>query len=421
MEPRSNEGKNMNRNDLEWLRDQPLDVKIELMQNHLSLCQVIANEIMQEEVHHLAGQRYSRDKPHDGRYSRWSVNPGSIRIGDTKLRVDVPRVMDTVDKRCVPLKSYEQMHNLDAATEQLARAVLVGLSMRDYEGVIDHLGAGFGLKKSEVSRRFKEVTKAKVKEFVERDLSHELFVAIFIDGKTFGGEQVIIALGVTEDGRKIPMAFIQSHSERAEPVMGMLRDIQSRGVDLSQMLFIVDGSKGFRKAIKEVVGPDTLIQRCTYHKLENIKSYLPQEEHDKAKQDYYEALEKDSYEDARNGLLYLEANLRQKNISAANSIMEAIDEILTLHRLKAPPKLRKHFRSTNCIESLNSQLAKYTWKVKNWSSSDQRYRWMAAALLETEKKMKRIREYKKIPELKKALLLYYSNGTNSGISTKVGT
>lgn len=420
MEPHKNEFTQVNRNDLDWLRDQPIDVKMELMQSHLSLCQIIANEIMQEEVYRLAGSRYSRDKPHEGRYSRWSTNPGSIRVGDSKLRVDVPRIRDMEQNRCIPLESYEKMHSIDAPTEQLVRAVLRGLSMRDYEGVVDHLGEGFGLKKSEVSRRFIEKTKDKVKQFVERDLSGERFLSIFIDGKSFGGEQIIIALGITEDGRKIAMGFIQAHSEKAEPVMDMLRNIESRGVDLSKILYVVDGSKGFRKAIKQIAGQDALIQRCTWHKLENIKSYLPEEQQSKVKTEYYKALACDEFEDAKSALLDLEASLRKKNMAAANSLLEAMDEILTLHRIGVDPVLRKSLRSTNCIENLNSQLVKYTWKVKNWSSSDQRYRWIASGLLEIETMMRRIPNYRKLPLLKKVLVLYY-NGTSSGISTKVGT
>ena len=362
MEPRMNEITEVNRNDLDWLRDQTIDVKMGLMQNHLSLCQLIANQIMEEEVYRLSGARYSRDKPHDGRYSRWATNPGSIRIGDMKLRVQVPRVRDTFDEQCVPLESYSKMHQVDAPTEQLIRAVLRGLSTRDYEGVIDCMGEGFGLKKSEVSRRFIEASKEKVKEFIERDLSGERFMAV-----------------------------------------------------------IIDGSKGFRKAIKQIAGQDALIQRCTWHKLENIKSYLPEEEHSKVKEDYYRALSVEDHDDAKKQLLELEAGLRKNNIAAANSVMEAIDEILTLHHLGVDPKLRMSLRSTNCIENLNSQLHKYTRKVKNWNSSDQRYRWIASGLLEVEKKMRRISNYRKLPLLKKAILLHYSGGTSAGISTKLRT
>ncbi len=92
------------------------------------------------------------------------------------------------------------------------------------------------------------------------------------------------------------------------------------------------------------------------------------------KKEYYDALGHDDFESAKIALLDLEAGLRKKNMAAANSLLEAMDEILTLHRIGVDPVLSKSLRSTNCIENLNSQLVKYTWKVKNWSSSEQRYR-----------------------------------------------
>jgi len=153
--------------------------------------------------------------------------------------------------------------------------------------------------------------------------------------------------GVTHDGRKIPLAFIQAHSEKAEPVEDMLRDIRSRGIDMSKLLFVVDGSKGFRKAIKTVCGKQALIQRCTWHKLEYIKSYLGEEHQKAVKNDFYAALDHEDMDDAEADLLALEARLRPINISAANSLLEGLDEILTLHRLGIDHKLRRHFRSTN--------------------------------------------------------------------------
>jgi putative transposase len=408
MEPLTSKFTNENRVNLEWLLEQPLDVKMEVMKSHLSICQIIANQVTNEELINLAGARYSRDKPLEGRYSRWGSNPGSIRIGDHQVRVEVPRVRDMDNERCQPLESYQGMRSVNKMSDQIVDGVIQGLSMRDYEGVIDHMSEGFGLSKSAVSRRFVEDTRDELQAFMDRDLSGHHFIAIFIDGKSFGGEQIIIALGVTEQGKKMPLEFVQAHSEKAEPVAEMLRRIKGRGVQVEDVLYILDGSKGFRKAVKQVCGEHTLIQRCTWHKFENIKSYLAQSEHDQAKADYYEALGQESYEAAKTQLLELESRMRSVNVAAANSILEALEEILTLHKIGINQKLWPSFRSTNCIESLNSQIGKYIRKVTNWQSSDQRYRWTASALLESEKKMHRIRNYRLIPLMKKAILLHYN-------------
>jgi putative transposase len=422
MEPRIGyESTEVNRNDLDWLQEQPMDVKIDLLQNHLSICQIIANQIMEEEVRQYTGLRYSRERPREVRYCRWASNPGSIRVGDTKIPIRVPRIRNMDEGKFESLESYQRMKDMDAPTEQLIKAVLKGLSMRDYKSVIDHMGEGFGLSKSAVSERFVEKTSEKLQEFMERDLRNYRLIAMFIDGKSLGGEQIIVALGVTEDGRKIPLEFIQSHSEHSEPVADMLRRMQSRGVDLSNLLYVLDGSKGFRKAVIQVVGPKALIQRCSWHKFQNIKSYLPESEHSAVKSTFYKALDHEDVEDAKADLLALEERLRPMNVSAANSLLEGIDELLTLHRIEAPQKFHRSFQTTNCIESLNSQLQKYIRKVTFWKNSDQRYRWVATGLLDAEEHMRRVPNYRELPLLQKAILLHYKSGTSSRISTKVGT
>lgn len=408
MEPLTSKFTQENGTNLEWLLEQPMDVKLEIMNSHLTLCQMIANQIMNEEMIRLSGERYSRDKPHEGRYSRWGSNPGSIRVGDQRVNVEVPRVRDMQAGECQSLESYEKLREVDSLSDQIVAGVIKGLSVRDYESVIDHLGEGMGLSKSDVSRRFVERTRDEMKAFMERDLSGHQFIAIFIDGKSLGGEQIIVLLGVTEHGRKIPLEFVQAHSEKSEPVADLLRRVQKRGVNIENVLYIVDGSKGFRKAIKQVCGEHALIQRCTWHKVENIKSYLAEDEHYPVKSDYYRALGRESYEDAKAELLELESRLRPVNEAAANSLLEGMEEILTLHKLGIDQKLWQTFRSTNCIENLNSQLGKYIRKVTNWQSSDQRYRWTAAGLLQIESKMHRIRNYRLLPLMKKAILLHYS-------------
>jgi transposase-like protein len=200
------------RNNFDWLRKQPTDIKIALMQNHLSLCQLLINELLEDEVTTKAGQRYKHERRP---YKRWGTNPGSVRVGDHKVKVSVPRLRDIENNHCPSLETYERLKETDRPSDQLLKAVLCGLSTRDYEGVIDHLQEGFGLSKSAVSRRFVERTKEKLREFETRSLEHDRFVAIFIDGKYLAREQIIIALGVTERGDKIPLSFIQSHTENA--------------------------------------------------------------------------------------------------------------------------------------------------------------------------------------------------------------
>ncbi len=404
MEPKD-KSKELNRKNLSWLKEQNVDMRVGILHNYLSICQIMINELFEEEVTEKAGPRYSHQKPEDGRWSRWGYNPGSVKIGDQKLKIEVPRLFDNLDETNTPLQRYEEMKELAGPSDQLLKGVLLGLSMRDYGGVIDSLGESFGLSKSSVSRSFIERTEEKLKEFENRSIAHQDFVAIFIDGKYLSKEQIIICLGVTVTGDKIPLCFIQAATENAGPIKDMLERLKERGLDYSNgLLFVIDGSKGIRKAVEESFGNKAFIQRCQWHKQENILKYLPEKHHETIKKQYWHAVNQESYNDARAELNQLMADLKTLNISAARSLNEGLEEILTLHKLGLNVEFGRSFSTTNCIENLNSQLKKYIGRVKNWTLSNERYRWVAAALLEIERKMRKVANFGKLEKLQTTLI-----------------
>jgi len=394
----------INRNKLKWLLEQPVDVKLEILGHHLELCRLLINEILDEEVTALSGDRYSHHKPHNGRYSRWGYNPGSVRIGNERIRVDVPRVYDNQRRSNISLENYRRLRHLPEADERVMKAILLGLSTGDYQEVVQQMLDSFGLSRSSISQKFIEVSSEKLKAFEERDLSGHHFVAIFIDGKYLAKEQIVIALGVTQTGEKIPLGFVQTHTENANSIGQLLKDLLSRGLNVEQgILFVIDGSKGILKAIKEVIGDYAVIQRCQWHKRENIVNYLNENQQEHFRRKLNKAYNEDNYEAAKERLMAIKVELESINHSAARSLQEGLEQSLTLHRLGLIETFRRSFTTTNCIENLNSQLTKYIGKVKHWKSSPQRYRWIAAALLEIEQRMNRVSNYKKIYELQEKL------------------
>jgi len=395
----------LNRKNLSLLKEQSIDLRIDILQNHLSICQIMINELLEEEVIEKAGPRYSRKKPNNGQWSRWGYNPGSVRIGDQKLKIEVPRLFDNIDEKNTPLQRYEEIQELPEPTDQLLKGVLLGLSVRDYGCVIDSLGEGFGLSKSSVSRSFIERTEEKLKEFESRSIAHHKILALFIDGKYLSKEQIIICLGITDKGNKIPLCFTQAATEHAQPIKDMLERLKERGLDYSGgLLCVIDGSKGIRKAIVDCFGDKAIIQRCQWHKQENILSYLPEKHHETVKHQYQHAIHQDDLKDAHAELQQLKADLETINRSAARSLDEALDEILTLHRLGINITFARSFATTNCIENVNSQIRKYVGRVKNWSLSNERYRWIAVALLEGEQRMRKVNNFEKLDLMKTALI-----------------
>jgi transposase-like protein len=400
-----NKSTKISREKLSWLYEQPIDIKISLLTQHLSIVQLIVNQILEEEVSMLSGPRYSHDKPLGGLYSRYGYNPGSVRVGDKKLAVEVPRVVNNRKGSFESLKSYGELKELNEPTEQLINGVLYGLSTRDYKRVVDHLSESFGLSKSSVSSRFIEASAERLKEYEARRYDHLDIVAVFMDGKYLARQQIIIALGITLQGDKIPLGFVQTTTENSVVIGTFLKDLINRGLKHKEgLLFIIDGSKGMKKAIGEVFGDKAMIQRCWWHKRENILSYLPESIHPQIKLKYHKALQLSSYKESKKALMELAQELKRINLSAASSLLEGIEELLTLHKLGLNDEFAVSFSTTNCIENVNSQLKKYLGRVKNWTSSEQRYRWMASALLEIEIKLRKVDNFRNLKLMRKALL-----------------
>ena len=389
---------------LSELAQEDLEVKLHLLQHYAKLAEMLAREIMEEEVRSLAGERYQRDKPYEGRYSRWGVNPGSIQIGDERVPVAVPRVRDTEAKKEQPLRSYQHMKRPMELSSQLEEAILLGLSQRDYERVASAFTDGFGLSQSMVSRRFQERSRKALEAFENRSLKEKDIVALIIDGKYLAKHQMVICLGVDSSGHKIPLGFIETTTENSSAIKGLLQDLIRRELDFTDgLLCVVDGAKGLHKAIKEVFGEFALVQRCQWHKRENVVSYLNSSDEKSYRQQLQRAYTLPSYQEARKALLEIHQELQTLNRSAANSLMEGFEETLTLHRLGLFEELGRTFKTTNSIENVNSQLGRYLGKVKHWVHSDQRQRWVALGLMEVEQRMRRIDNYEALPKLRQAL------------------
>ncbi len=101
------------------------------------------------------------------------------------------------------------------------------------------------------------------------------FVAILIDGKTLRSEQILLVVGLTRQGQKIILGFMEAKTEAHPCVVALLQNLQARGFQVTgPLLVLLDGSKGLRKGVREVFGDRALIQRCQWHKRENVVSKI---------------------------------------------------------------------------------------------------------------------------------------------------
>jgi putative transposase len=381
-----------------------VDSTVALIQALIPLGLQAVAEALDTEVTALAGARYSRTGGQPG-LVRWSRQRGSVYLADQKLPITYPRVRDLPRQQEVPLQTYERLRTPRAADVGLFGKVLRGLSCRDYAACAEAVPEAFGLSASSVSRRFIRASARQLQTLCERRLEGETFVALLVDGKTFADETIVIAVGITATGKKVPLGFVQTATENASVCATFFRGLIERGLRLDDgLLCVIDGAKGLRKAIQTVFGPHAVVQRCQWHKRENVVRYLPKGQQAIWRRRLQQAYERPTYAEAKAALRRLGQELRPLNLSALHSLEEGLEETLTLHRLDVFATLGISLKTTNCLESLNAQLGQMTDKVDRWRTADQMHRWVASALLAIEPRLRRIKGYRQLPQLQRALL-----------------
>jgi len=379
----------------EWVRNRLYrvlaDGKLAFDAMMLEMGKMFAEAIMEMDREERSGADYH---PIDPNLQKWAFQTGSVYIGDQKIRVAHPRLRDRQQGCEIPLESYQKMKQRGQFSEELLEKILRGISTQKYGETVIASAHAFGVSASSVSRRVVEVTSARLEEFKNRSLKEFKPFAIFLDTIHRAGEAFIVALGIDLEGKKMPVGFWEGSSENSEICQHLLSDLEFRGLVLAKrILWVTDGGSGILKALKERFGKKFIHQRCTIHKDRNIQRHLPKKYRDHAHRQFRTALEQNAYADAKRMLLDLEKWLRGINESAADSLQEALEEILTLHRLRVPALLRKTLQSTNPIESMFSLVRHCERNVKRARNSRMRQRWLAAILLHCEKSFRRVKGY----------------------------
>jgi transposase-like protein len=378
-----------------------LDERIELIQMLVPLGLEAVKEVLVQEVEQLAGVRYNRQ---GGELKRWGWNPGSVYLAEQKVHVRVPRVRNRESGQEVPLQSYQALQQSRQLEQTVLKRVLHGISQRHYEEAAQQLPEVFGISRSSVSRRFIRSTQAKLEEFFSRDLSQYDVVAIFLDGKRLAETDVVLALGVTIEGNKILLGFMETSTENHRATAEFFEGLKQRGLQTErEILFVVDGAKGFLKGIRTSFGSHAIIQRCQWHKRENILSYVSKEQAARLRPRLQKAYEQPDYKEAQKQLDQIGRELKLLNISALESLEEGLEETLTLQKLAVFELLGASLKTTNCLESLNSQIERKIRRVSYWKNSLQRRRWMAACLLDLEPRLNKVKGFKHLQKLRDAM------------------
>jgi putative transposase len=354
--------------------------------------------LVDEEVEQLAGDRYDHDR--DRHAVRWGRQDGHVVFAGRKVAMEKPRVR-TADGRCeLPLSRWAAFAHPHRMQQAVQNKILRRVSCRDYEGVIDDVCDGYGIDKSSVSRHWQAASAKQLAAMMERRLDDLDLCVMMLDGKDFHDYTLITALGVDSLGRKHVLGLWPGATENSEVCGALLDDLMERGLSRQKrLLFVIDGSKALRKAIRDRFGTSVLIQRCRLHKERNIRRYLPRKHHRLLTMKLKAAFGMTDHAEAIRELRQVQDWLGSINDAAAKSLQEGFEELLTVTKLQLPPSLTKIFASTNLIESGFSIADDLCRNVKHWRNANMAWRWGGTVLLEAEKRFHRIRGYRELPLL----------------------
>jgi putative transposase len=362
----------------------------------------VATLLLEDEVNRHCGRRYERVP--ERTVTRYGHQRGVAVIAGQKLPIRRPRVRYTRQCGEADLETYARLQSPDAMPQSVLKRLVRGVSCRDYQGVVDLAREGFGVQKSSVSRSFVKASAKEVRELAERRFDGVRFPVIYLDGVQYAGQTMTVALGVLENGTKRVLGVRQGATENAAVCTALLEDLQERGLDTSQpTLLVLDGAKALHAAVKRVWGPRALIQRCQVHKKRNVREHLPQKHHDELSRQLQAAYHETDYDEALRRLKTTARWLERLNPDAAASLREGMEETLTVVHLGIPELLRRTLATTNPIESAFSVAQNVTRRVKCWREGDMRQRWCVAGLMRAESKFRRVKGYRHMSQLLKAL------------------
>jgi transposase-like protein len=351
----------------------------------------------------LCGPAYRKGQPGDP--LRWGSSEGRLVMGGRRVMLRRPRVRQHGKE--VPLPSWEQFANEDPLNERTLEQMMLGVSTRGYGRSVEELPDELdphGASKSAASRRFVTITEEKLTQWLERDLSKLGIVVVMIDGIEVGEHTIVVALGIDESARKHVLGLWQGATENTTVCIALLNNLVQRGVDPQlAYLFVIDGGKALRKAIRDVFGKRSLVQRCQEHKRRNVLGHLPERMHVSVNKTLRDAFRSASRATAKKRLLQLASALEDDYPDAAGSLREGLDELLTIKDMKLPEWLERTLSTTNAIENLNGGIRRVTHNVKRWRDGAMSRRWVGAAILEAEKGFRRLRGHKGMPLLLAAL------------------
>ena len=366
----------------------------------------VLSELMEEEVDDVVGVKGKWNPERTA--VRHGHEAGAVTLGGRRVAVERPRVRAADGSSEIELATYQHFADRDPLARVVLERMLAGVSTRRYPRTQDPVGEEVETRarstsKSSVSRTFVERTREALGELMGRQLGDLRLAVMMLDGLELKGRMMIVALGITTQGVKIPLGLWEGSTENATVATALLADLVERGLDPEQgMLFVLDGSKALRKAVRSVFG-EVPVQRCLWHKERNVLGHLPERDRPQVKARMRRAWRETDYPRALEQLRQLAGELDHTHPGSAASLREGMEETLTVIKLGIKGKLRRTLESTNACESMIDTVRRTQRNVKNWGSGEMGLRWTASGMREAEQQFRKVIGYTDLPRLAVAI------------------
>ena len=354
----------------------------------------VLHELMEAEVDEVVGPKGRHIS--DRTAVRHGHGDGEVTLGGRRVPVSRPRARTADGAQEVELGTYGHFAARDRLSDVMLERMLAGVSTRRYartgEPVGEEIdGIARSQSKSAVSREFVSRTRENLVELMSRPLDDLRLAVLMLDGIELKGRCCVVALGIDVEGVKHPLGLWDGSTENATVATTLLANLVERGLDAGQgVLVVLDGAKALRKAVRDVLGVHTPVQRCVRHKERNVLAHLPERDQPLVRRRLRTAWGLHDSDRALEQLRTLTDELARTHPGAAASLREGMEETLTVTRLGVRGRLKRTLASTNPCESMIDTVRRIARNVKRWQSGDMCLRWTAAGMLEAQSQFRKI-------------------------------
>lgn len=374
---------------------------------------VVMAQMMEAELTSRIGPKHEKNP---GREANWhGQTTGPVVLGGRKVTVGRPRGRTRAGEE-IALDTWSVFSSTDLLTRLVVERMLAGVATRRQESVADPVGTELegrsrGTSRSAVSRRFVKATEAALAELNARDLSALDVAVVMIDGIELAGQCCVVCLVITAGGTKVPVGLWLGSTENGTVVTNLLADLEARGLSTSEgVLVVIDGAKALAAGVKRVFGTEAEVQRCTLHKRRNVADHLPKDLAKVIDRRLAACFAHPEWMIGLDRARALARELKSEHPDAAASLLEGLDEMFTVRRFGITGTLARTLSTTNAIESMISIARTTARNVKRWREGEMKKRWVAAGMLEAERRFRRVKGYRDLPKLVAALRARHEGG-----------